>query len=416
MDYLDQHGDGVASTAQGQRLRLRATLPGDVVEARAVTPTRGEVQRFFQQAPRAAPVCRHFPACGGCAVQHVPPDAYRAWQHDQLCRVLYQHGVALPGTLGWRQVAPNTRRRARLIATLEAGRVRLGLRQAHSHRRSAIDACAVLHPGIMAALPALERGLSAAGVVSGKEQEVSLTATETGLDVSLHGIAQPMGLAAREALAALLADVPLARLTIEGAAGDPPESLTRVAPVVHFDEVAVTPPPHAFLQATAASEAWLRQAVLDALPGEALCVADLFAGCGTFALPLARRGHRVHAYDNAASALAAMTAAARSTAWQHRLAVVSRDLMREPLSAAELAPFDIVVLDPPRAGAKAQCTALAGTAVERLVYVSCNPATFARDAAALIAGGYKLTALNLVDQFLWSAACELVAYFHLEAR
>jgi 23S rRNA (uracil1939-C5)-methyltransferase len=181
------------------------------------------------------------------------------------------------------------------------------------------------------------------------------------------------------------------------------------APRIEFDGVALEPPPHAFLQATAPGEAAIRAAVTAGL-GKARSVADLFAGCGTLALPLART-RQVLAVDTSEPALAALDRAARAAGLGPRLRVATRDLARRPLIGDELADFDAAIFDPPREGAAAQAAALARSAIARIVAVSCNPASFARDAALLAAGGYRLERLTPIDQFLWSPHLELVGIF-----
>jgi len=178
-------------------------------------------------------------------------------------------------------------------------------------------------------------------------------------------------------------------------------------PRVMFDGIAVTPPPGAFLQATAEGEAALRASVTEAL-GDAATIADLFAGCGTFALSLAR-GAQVHAVEGEASLVAALDAGWRQAQGLKTVSTEVRDLFRRPLLTGDLARFDGVVIDPPRAGAEAQMRELANSDVQRIASVSCNPVTFARDTAILIEGGFRLNWIDVVDQFRWSPHVELVA-------
>src|SRR5205807_9180041 len=141
---------------------------------------------------------------------------------------------------------------------------------------------------------------------------------------------------------------------------------------------------------------------------DARTVTDLFCGIGPFALRLAERA-RVFAADNDAEAIAALTAAARATQGLKPIDAQTRDLFRRPFLPAELKGCDAVIFDPPRQGAQAQARNLAASAVPTIVAVSCNPATFARDARILVDGGYRLTRVTPVDQFLYSPHVELVA-------
>jgi 23S rRNA (uracil1939-C5)-methyltransferase len=183
----------------------------------------------------------------------------------------------------------------------------------------------------------------------------------------------------------------------------------RRAPWLPMGKARVVPPPGAFLQATAEGEAALVAAV-GQIVGDAARVLDLFAGCGTFALPLAERA-QVVAVEGEAAMLAALGLAARGVPGLRPVRTVARDLFRRPLLPVELAAADAVVIDPPRAGAEAQARELAASRVARIAAVSCNPASFARDARILIAGGYRLEWVQPIDQFLWTGHVELVAAF-----
>jgi 23S rRNA (uracil1939-C5)-methyltransferase len=176
-----------------------------------------------------------------------------------------------------------------------------------------------------------------------------------------------------------------------------------------FGAARVTPPPGAFLQATAAGETALVGFVLQATQGAAK-LADLFAGCGTFALPLAAQAE-VQAVEGEAAMLAALDKGWRGAQGLKRLGTETRDLFRRPLLPDAIDRFDAVVIDPPRAGAEAQIAEIAASTLRRLVYVSCNPVTFARDAERLLQAGFRLDDMIVVDQFRWSAHIELAACF-----
>lgn len=198
------------------------------------------------------------------------------------------------------------------------------------------------------------------------------------------------------------------RLSLNGA-----PLITFDPPLIEFDGIPVTPPPRAFLQASKEGEAALTGLVKEGAAG-ARKVCDLFSGCGSFALPLSKAAS-VYAVDSDGAAIGALASAAANA---QRLAMAvnpvrteTRDLFERPLTADELGAFDAVVFDPPRAGARAQAEALAGSPVPVVIGVSCNPATFARDGAILAAGGYRLDKVTPVDQFVYSAHVELVGVF-----
>ena len=345
--------------------------------------------------------CRHFGICGGCTLQDLPDGEYRARKRDEVVRALAKHGVeAEVGEII--EVPPKSRRRAVLNVARRAGVVEVGFHPLRSHAIVDMHECLVLTPALFALTAALREAMPAL-LVDGQDLEARATEAANGLDIAFR--AQPKLTPERIAtLARLAPQLKAIRITWNAAL-----AFERAAPVVRLGKADVKLPPDTFLQPSRAGEAALQARVLEAVAG-AKTVADLFSGCGTFALPLAERA-RVHAVEKEQAMLDALAAAARATPGLKPVTTARRDLFKIPLGPAELAPFDAVVLDPPRAGAEAQARQLAAAAVPRLAYVSCDAQSFARDAAILVAGGYRLEAVTPVDQFLWSSHIELVAAF-----
>jgi 23S rRNA (uracil1939-C5)-methyltransferase len=278
----------------------------------------------------------------------------------------------------------------------------------------ALDVCPVLVPELVALLSAIRLLLARLDLArTGGELEV--TASVSGIDLQLIA-AHPPSLADREALAAFAVAHDLARITWCPDAMTPTEPIVqRRAPTVAFGQVQVELPPGAFLQASAAAEAAIRDAVTEAI-GDAHRIADLFAGCGTLSLPLAAAGRTVHALECEPAMLAALQQAARRAGLAERVTTERRDLQRVPLTGAELARFNALVIDPPRAGARVQAEALAASRLGRLALVSCNPATFARDARILVDGGWRCLWVRPIDAFLWSSRIELLGAFARPAK
>ncbi len=278
----------------------------------------------------------------------------------------------------------------------------VGFSAARAHHVIPIDTCPILAPGLQGAIGA---AWAIADELKGADKplDIAVTATDSGLDVDVRGSGE---IAAEQAasLARVAETQRLARLTRHG------ELLAqRSAPTLKIGRARVALPPGAFLQATAAGEAELARLVL-AHAGKAQAVADLFCGVGPFALRLAEQA-RVLAADSDAPAAAALKAAAAATIGLKPVEVEVRDLFRRPYTATELKRFDAVVFDPPRQGAETQARQLAGSSVRRVIAVSCDRGTFARDARILVDGGYRLAAVTPVDQFRYSFHVEIVARF-----
>jgi 23S rRNA (uracil1939-C5)-methyltransferase len=325
---------------------------------------------------------------------------YADWKHGIVVEAFRQRGLT-PDVAPLLRVPAGSRRRAVLTCSRAGEKITLGYHGRRSHVLFDLEECPVLLPEIVARLPGLR---AVAALLPAGETRFTVLATPAGLDVSVEGKLRALSPQAAAAVARISAGHGFARITIAG------ETIIESAsPVLQTAGVGVLPPPGAFVQAVAAAEDALATAVLDRI-GRPKRVADLFCGIGTFAFAVARRG-RVAAFDSDNGAVAALQAAVRHASGLKPIEARVRDLFREPLSPRELAQFDTVVLDPPRAGAKAQCEALAKSEVSRIVYVSCDPATLARDARTLVDAGYRLGEVVPIDQFLFSAHVELVAAF-----
>ena len=403
-------GDGIGAW-QDRPVFVPFALPGERLRVR-LAGRRGdgfaaEPLAWLERGERAPDRCPHFTRCGGCALQHLPDPAYLDWLRAQLGEALARRGLPASLVEPAHAMPPQSRRRARFSYLCRGGGIELGFRARAAHAVVDLAACAVLLPEIVALLPALRR-LLAGLPMAGRSGEVSVSATLAGLDVLLLAPTEP-GLADREALAAFAVGQDLARIAWAPGPGALPEPVVqRRVPRVDFDGIGVVPPPGAFLQASVPAEAAIRAAVLEAL-GDAQAVVDLFAGCGTLALPLAATGRRVRAVDGDAAMLAALTDASRAAGLLGRIAAEVRDLERSPLRASELAGLDGVILDPPRAGARAQALMLAGSAVPRIAMVSCHPPSLARDLRILVDGGHRLVRVRPIDAFSWSGRIEAVA-------
>ncbi|QDC07973.1 class I SAM-dependent RNA methyltransferase [Oceanicola sp. D3] len=394
IEKLNVRGEGIAAGVPP----VPRVIPGEKV---SVTPEKTQIVTPSEH--RVAPPCRHFKACGACAMQHASNAYVAEWKASVISQGLAAQGLST--TIRPTVTSPPASRRR---ATLHGRRTKKGAMVGFNARASdvivEVPDCLVLHPTILAALPALQ-ALTRATATRTAGVDLAVTVSESGLDVHIPN-GRPADGPLLVELAALAGQFNIARLTY----GDEPVA-TRAAPTLHFGSAKVTPPPGAFLQATAQGEAALISAIAEAIGPDPRRIADLFAGCGTFSLPLAARAE-VEAYEGDAALIAALDRGwCNSGGTLRHTKAVTRDLFRQPLLPDELARFDAVVIDPPRAGAEAQHQELAASSVPRIAAVSCNPVTFARDARILTDGGYTLDWVQPVDQFRWSSHVELAAQF-----
>ncbi|MFN4019285.1 MAG: class I SAM-dependent RNA methyltransferase [Erythrobacter sp.] len=387
---LAAKGDGVSASGR----HIAGAVPGDMVDAGGA---------IISGPHHTNPACRHFATCGGCQLQHADDTVLADFVQDRVVNAARGQGLEPEELLPVHLSPPHTRRRAGLHGLRTAKGAVLGYREGGSHRVVDLAECPVLHPALAALIAPLRKFVAAHGPKG--MVGIDLTLADQGVEAGLTNFPFE-GLEPTEAALDFAREQGLARLTIDQGYG--PETLWEPEPVtVTLSGVPVSLPPGAFLQATQDAEARMA-ADAAAWLNEARIVADLFAGLGTFAFAL-RQGRKVLAVEaERAAHLACKTAGALS---KETVLALHRDLFRSPLQPDELARFDAMLLDPPRAGARAQVAEIAASTLSRVVYVSCNPSSWARDAATLTEAGFRLTKLRPVGQFRWSTHVELVSLF-----
>lgn len=398
INSLGHRGDGIAETPDGS-VFVPGALPGEDIVAHVAKGRAHDVFIRNPSADRIDPICKHFNACGGCAVQHLAHVPYLVWKQRLVEKSLADRGIetnvkdVIPGNV-------QSRRRAVLTAARAGRHILIGYHEKGSHRLVDVTECPVLVPEIIMGIASLKQ-LAFHLMPKKGELRINVLSTISGLDIAFDQADRKYE--GKIALLSQLAmELNLARLTVNG------ETLLEARPpTLNMGGTILVPPPGGFTQATLDGEKALCDLVLEGI-GKAKKAADLFAGIGTFALRLAKSSS-VHAVENDAAALQALDKALRTPKGLKKVTFERRDLFRRPIMAADLAPYDAVVFDPPRAGAQAQAEQLALSNVPRIAAVSCNPATLARDLRILIDGGYALQSVTPVDQFLFSPHIECVA-------
>ena len=388
---LGHLGDGIIQGPEGS-IFVAQTLPGEEVEGTAKGDTLADVRILTPSVHRVKPPCSHARTCGGCMMQHASDAFVADWKTTIVRTALAAHGIEADL---WPIITspPRSRRRATLAARRTKGGLLMG-----------VPECQLLHPDLIGAFPALEAIVKLGGSRS-QEMDLAITRTSSGGDVAVTG-GKPADSTQRMDLARLVEAFGLARLSWNGEV-----IAQRAQPMMRFGRANVPLPVGAFLQATAEGEAALLASVKGAV-GPARRIIDLFAGIGTFGLPLAENAE-IHAVEGDVAMLTALDKGFRMAEGIKRVTNDIRDLYRRPLEPDEFKGYDAVVIDPPRAGAEAQSHTLAKSKVPVIAAVSCNPATFARDAKILTQAGYKLNWVQVVDQFRWSPHVELAAQFTL---
>lgn len=411
---LGGQGDGIALSENNKLLYVPLALPGEKIKVRLGKPigdsfTAQLVEVIEPSNDRVQPPCQHFSQCGGCSLQHLASAPYKAHKRNVVIEALRQHRLADIEVREPLVMPAATRRRLSMAAMHTKDGAIIGFNARASHTIVNVENCSIARPELVVLLPKL-RAVLAPWLAKAKTLDLNLTVTPSGIDLLITG-PEP-DLLAREAIAILGNTQNLARISWRANERQAPEPiLQQRQPLVTFGGIGVPFPAGGFLQASLQGEATLTQLVKGALREATGDIADLFSGLGTFALPLSEQAE-VLAVESDRNAVAALKVAVSQ---YPKVKVEQRDLFREPLTANELERFAAVVFDPPRAGAQAQVSELAQSNVPVIVAVSCNPGTFARDAEALIKGGYTCEWVQPVDQFIWSSHIELVARFSKQA-
>ncbi len=387
---LNKRGEGVL--ADGGIAPF--ALPGEIVRF------EGAAIVVAPSGDRATPFCRYYGECGGCAAQHMGHELYAEWKRGSVVAALAWAGVK--SEVGPLVDAHGAGRRRATFHARVVPDIIVGFMRARAHEIVDIDDCPLFAPEMKGAAD-VAHALATALRGLGKPLDIQVTATLSGLDVDLRG-SGPIGAAERARLIAAAERLDLARVSIHGEI-----VIERRAPRIAFGRALVTPPPGGFLQATIAGEEAMAGVALAAVKGAGR-VADLFCGSGAFALRLAE-SHEVFAVDMDAAAIAALRRGSGDTQGLRAVEAIQRDLLRRPLQPDELARFDAVLFDPPRSGALAQAQALAASTALCVVAISCNAESFARDARALLDGGYALESITPLDQFRFSPHVEIAAVF-----
>ncbi len=413
IDQLGLEGDGVCR-ADPAPIHVRYALAGETVLAEPIGRTRARTVSVLAASPdRVEPPCSLFGRCGGCVLQHQDVAASLDWKRCMVEAALRSAGFAIPQSVATAQSPPLTRRRMDLAVRRLPDGLTLGLHARGSERVIDLTTCDILDPTLFALLaqarPVLARlqGLRKSGSLL-----VNLLDSGPDLLLATDG---PLVARDRAILAAFATQAAIPRIAWQPEDGSAvPEIASLLSPVSHRfagspATLTVQPPPGAFLQATPTGEDAIVQAVLRGLPdrlSRGTRLIELYAGCGTLSFALSGRA-RVAAYEGNAQAVEALRVAGST----QRIEAIARDLNRQPLLARDFSGVAAIVLDPPHAGAGAQMREIARSLVPRVIYVSCNPAALATDAALLAREGYSLAQLTVIDQFLWSARAESVAVF-----
>jgi 23S rRNA (uracil1939-C5)-methyltransferase len=399
-------GDGIGEH-NGLPVFLEKAAVGDVLSVRLTQSTRqfhrGEIVEILAPGPERVPAsCPHFARCGGCSLQQLGEDAYRAHKHKVLADALAHAGFA--GAHAELVFLPMASRRR---VELKWSDGKFAYYAPRSRQLVAIDQCLILEPALQALLPKLAealRGWPQAHVL----KTISLTAADSGVDVVINLLSDPSHTPQNQFWPALAETLSLGRVVLGGKVVAQRQPIT-----MRLGEVDVPLPPDAFLQATREGQRLLSEAVVSAVfpprVGKSLSIADLFCGLGTYSFALAKHA-RVYAVELDTSMSRALAQQAKA-AGMAQLSAETRDLFTAPLTAAELARFDAVVINPPRPGAKAQCEEIGKSTVQKLVMVSCSPASFARDAKILKNAGFSMVSAQGIDQFVYSGHLEIVAVF-----
>jgi 23S rRNA (uracil1939-C5)-methyltransferase len=407
--YINDNGLGVSSTELGE-VELAYSLPGEIVrfERHQYRRTKNCLLKEIEvkSEMRASPPCKYFRACGGCLLQHLNIDLYNDFKFNLVTSHLHKNNidtVVNPVIT----VPFGNRRRANLEGIKKHDQLFLGFHRFHSNQIINIDNCMALSPELSTILPSLKNILEL--VLDNKQKiQIFITKTDNGIDCSFT-IQEHKSLneTQREILYKFAKANNIIRLAFRHRKNiDIIYEIEK--PFVKFGDIEVEIDAYCFLQASSMSDKILSDLIIEFFYTmnelSEIQVVDLFCGRGTYSLPLSS-SYKVHGFESDKLSIDALRKA------NNDINLYVRDLFLHPLTNSELINYDYAVINPPRAGAEAQSVYLAISNIKKICYISCNPKTFARDAAILTANNYKLTSVTPVDQFYYSPHMELVGFF-----
>jgi 23S rRNA (uracil1939-C5)-methyltransferase len=410
IDDLGGRGDGIVHE-DGNLIYVPYSAPGDMVDIK-LTGAKGRIKHIHQKSQhRVDAICTHFTKCGGCTLQHIKTDYYKTWKEGFINTALSNQGIS-DAVINPIEISPlGSRRRTTLQAVCRStGDVILGYAEKGSHNLIDVEMCPILMPEIVKFI-APQRAFLAKIMTKKQKMTVQVTCGENGLDVIIEGMGEA-GLKLRMDLAEFAVQNDLARVSWldRSLKNTYFETLAeRRKPYVTFNGNKVFFPVGSFLQATVEGQNLLTKVMLDGIVG-ANWVVDLFSGCGTFSIAASRVAN-VHAVENNEEMLTALKNSANLMTGIKQVSTELRDLFLRPLLPHELNEFDVAIIDPPRAGAKQQMQEILNSDIKKLVMVSCNPVTFARDVQNLVTSGFKMGPVTPVDQFLFSPHLEIISVF-----
>lgn len=386
-------------------------LPGETVQFERVQyPKR--VNTYFKEVVKSSDerqphACKHFTACGGCMLQHVKEGFYKEFKTSLLINAFLENNLN-PYIIEPIKVVPiGQRRRANLEAIKKGDKLFMGFHRLQSHQIIDMEECPVLTAPLQASLPHLRKALEEL-LEPYQKAKVFLLELEGDVDVALEiqGVNE-LTKNQRDTLKSVAQKALWTRLQFRHRKFY--DVLWQEKPITtQFGHLNVEVDPWTFLQASNLAQGWMQAIVRGILERSKSYtrLLDLFCGRGTFTGVLADFG-KVDAFEGDKKAIQEILKASDELA----LSAFERDLFKNPLTTQELNQYDVVVVDPPRAGAKAQIEQLAASKIPLIIYISCNPETFARDAKILENGGYIFEKAYPIDQFLWAAHLEVVGIF-----
>lgn len=410
-------GDGLGKDDAGHDYYVPYSAEGDVLKVR-ITGKREEnftatILDIITPGPgRTEAPCPYYTQCGGCNLQHIDKETYTKWQSQKVGHTLQRsqisHNLDAPVL-----IEAGHRRRASFAVMKKGKKIVFGFNAKNSHRIEEIDACLLLTEQLNDLIGPLRDLLPRIMKREGRG-DIIINYPNQSADI-VFALPGPLELRIHQELVGFAEKHDIARLSWqENGKGEAELVAQRRAVTTTFGKATVELPAGPFLQPSKDGENALVEFALSAL-NEEKKILDLYAGCGSFTFALAQKGV-VHAVESHAPALKALELSAGRAGLGGRITTEVRDLDRQPLMDKELAKYDAVLFDPPRAGAREQARCLADSDIPLIIAISCNPATFGRDAATLREGGYRIERVLPVDQFTWSDHVEVAAILRKDVK
>jgi 23S rRNA (uracil1939-C5)-methyltransferase len=396
---------------KSNKIFVPKTIIGDEVEAEILRKTNkftsAKLTKIIKESPdRKEAECEYFAKCGGCSLQHYKDNFYLDFKKKAIAETITRSELGFEGEVKFIEVGKESRRR---VSFHVDDKNNLGFYEEGSHDLVNIEHCLMLEKDLDALIPDLQKLLKELPINTANL--ISICKFDNVLDVVFELKEEKISLDVTTKLAQFAVNKGNINLSSKFGKNISP-IFQKSKPQLNFESLKIDVPNGIFLQATSKGQEAITAQILEFVnENKPKIVADIFCGIGTYSFAIIDKIDKISAYEGNDRMVSAVNHNARKNNVNHKISAAGRDLSSNPVREEELKGCDLVIINPPRTGARTQSLKLAHSEVKNIIMVSCDLNTFANDSRSLLEGGFKIDKLVAIDQFYYTAHTEIVATF-----